>query len=153
MDVSAAAAPVSRGGGSGLEEPASKRSETRTTELQRRTGRDNTGISEGGNLRLGSPIQTGVSFTRDCHDIAAPCVAPAPRTKPYPPRLRYRNARTESAQNQRFRGVRVGRRGAEQLRRLLGASLWRSRNADAAANADPDAHAGRWHRRLPYQHA
>src|SRR5438477_6519769 len=138
MDVSAAAAPVTRGGAWGLEQPAIQVIETRTAELQRCTGRDNTGISEGGNLCLGSPIQTGVSSTRDCHDIAAPCVAPAACTKPYPPRLCDRHARTESAQNQRFRGVCVSRRGADQRRRVLGAAFWRSRDADAAANADPD---------------
>src|SRR3954469_8832467 len=138
MEVSAAP-PVARGGGWGLEQPAIQVIETRTAELQRRTGRDNTGISEAGNLCPSSPIQTGVSSTRDCHDIADSCVAPAACTKPYLPRLRDRHAPTESAQNQRFRGVGVSRRGADQLRRVLGTPVWRSRDADAAAHADPDA--------------
>ena len=58
-------APPARlsGEGAGLEQPAIHEMQTRTTDALEGTGRDNTGISQGGNLWEGRPIQTGVSST------------------------------------------------------------------------------------------
>ena len=67
--------------------------------------------------------------------------------EPSYPRLCDRDARPRSAQDKRLHGLRVGRRGADQLRRILGLGtrVRRSRNADAATHADPDADAA-WRR-------
>src|SRR5438093_13771454 len=96
-------------GGAGFEQPAKDKTQIRTTDLLGRTGRDNTGISQGGNLSGGAPIQTAVSSTQDCYDCAAPCFPVARYPKPPRPRFRYRDARPQSAQNQRFFRLRARR--------------------------------------------
>ena len=56
-------AAVEARGGAGLEQPAMQVKQRRATDVQERTGRDNTGIFQGGNLWEGRPIQTDVSST------------------------------------------------------------------------------------------
>jgi len=51
-------------GEAGLEQPVMQMMQ-RTAEALGRTGRDNTGISDGGNLSGACTIQTDVSSTRD----------------------------------------------------------------------------------------
>src|SRR6266436_9962004 len=93
-------------GGAGFEQPAKDTMQIRTTDLLGRTGRDNTGIFEGGNLSCGAPIQSGVSSTQDCYDRAVARVSAARRPKPSRPRFGNRDAGAQSTQGQRFGGMR-----------------------------------------------
>src|SRR5882762_8440574 len=139
--------------GAGFEQPPRAVMPSKTVRVLGRTRRDNTGISEGGNLLCGAPIQTRVSSTQEDYDCAAARFPAARRPKPLRSRFRNRHAGPQSTANQRFRSVRARRSGAHQLRGVLGARVRRSRHVDASADADTDADARRWWGRVPRRHA
>src|SRR5438552_1214280 len=130
-------------GEAGLEQPVMQMMQ-RTAEALGRTGRDNTGISDGGNLSwaaLSKPAYPPPGISHDCAAARFPAIR---RPKPAAARLRHRRPRPEPAPYERLDRLRARRRGADQLRRVLGPRVCRSRYADAAADADTHADARWW---------